>query len=84
MVDRLPNLSELSAGDKDALIVRLLTAVEDLQARVTSYGLHARRGKEAMDELGILSHYTGCAVHEKATSRFLVSMRCATHIICVS
>lgn len=35
MFVRLPNLSELSAGDKDALIVRLFAAVEDLQARVT-------------------------------------------------
>ena len=42
MVERLPNLSELSASDKDDLIVRLfadLTAlqavVEDSQARMT-------------------------------------------------
>jgi len=35
MVDRLPNLSELSVQDKDSLIVRLFAAVEDLQARVT-------------------------------------------------
>ena len=35
MADHLPNLSKLSAGDKDALIVRLFGAVEDLQARVT-------------------------------------------------
>ncbi len=35
MVDHLPNLSKLSAGDKDALIVRLFAAVENLQARVT-------------------------------------------------
>jgi len=35
MLEGPPNLSELSAGDKNALIVRLFAAVEDLQARVT-------------------------------------------------
>jgi len=35
MVDHLPNLSGLSAEDKDALIIRLFAALEDLQARVT-------------------------------------------------
>ncbi len=32
--------------------------------QLTFYGLHARRGKEAMDDLGILGHYTGYAVHD--------------------
>ncbi len=35
MLEVPPNLSELSAQDKDALIVRLFAAVEDLQVRVT-------------------------------------------------
>ncbi len=35
MVDRLPNLSDLSVQDKDSLIVRLFAVVGDLQARVT-------------------------------------------------
>jgi len=30
--------------------------------RLTFYGLHARRGKEAMDELDLLGNFTGCAV----------------------
>jgi transposase len=32
--------------------------------RLTFYGLHAKRGKEAMDELGLLENFTGCAVYD--------------------
>ncbi len=35
MLESVPNFSELSVRDKDALIVRLLAVVEDLQARLT-------------------------------------------------
>ena len=35
MLETLPNLSELSVRDKDALIVRLFAVVEDLQTRLT-------------------------------------------------
>jgi len=38
--------------------------------QLTFYGLHARRGKEAMFDLGILEHYTGCAVHDHWKSYF--------------
>jgi len=34
MFETLPNLSELSVRDKDALIVRLFAVIEDLQARL--------------------------------------------------
>ncbi len=47
--------------------------------QLTSYGLHARRGKEAMDELGILEHYTGYAVHDHWKSYFLFSCE---HALC--
>lgn len=47
--------------------------------QLTFYGLHARRGKEAMDELGILPHYTGRAVHDHWKSYFTFSCE---HSLC--
>ena len=48
-------------------------------AKLTFYGLQARRGKEAMDEPGILPHYTGCAVHDHWKSYFMFSCE---HSLC--
>jgi len=47
--------------------------------QLTFYGLHARRGKEAMLDLGILEHYTGCAVHDHWKSYFAFSCE---HALC--
>ncbi|MCP4942992.1 MAG: IS66 family transposase [Planctomycetaceae bacterium] len=47
--------------------------------RLTYYGLHARRGTEAMNELGILPHYQGRAVHDHWKSYFTFS---CDHSLC--
>jgi len=47
--------------------------------QLTFYGLHARRGKEAMLELGILPTYTGYAVHDHWKSYFTFSCE---HSLC--
>jgi len=47
--------------------------------RFTDYGLHARRGTEAMIALGILENYTGCAVHDHWKSYFTFS---CDHSLC--
>jgi transposase len=47
--------------------------------RLTYYGLHARRGKEAMNDLGILPHYQGRAVHDHWKSYFTFS---CDHSLC--
>jgi transposase len=47
--------------------------------QLTFFGLHARRGKEAMLDLGLLEHYTGCAVHDHWKSYFAFSCE---HSLC--
>jgi transposase len=47
--------------------------------QLTFYGLHARRGQEAMLDLGLLEHYTGCAVHDHWKSYFTFS---CDHSLC--
>lgn len=47
--------------------------------RFTYYGLHARRGTEAMIALGILESYTGWAVHDHWKSYFTFS---CDHSLC--
>jgi transposase len=48
--------------------------------RLTYYQVHAKRGREAIDEIGILPSYTGVAVHDALSSYFGYD-RC-THALC--
>ena len=47
--------------------------------RLTFYELHARRGKEAMLDMGILEHFTGWAVHDHWKSYFALG---CPHALC--
>lgn len=47
---------------------------------LTYYQIHAKRGAEAMDELGILPRYTGVAVHDGLSSYF--GYQDCTHALC--
>jgi transposase len=47
---------------------------------LTYYQIHAKRGAEAMDELGILPSYTGVAVHDGLSSYF--GYQECTHALC--
>jgi transposase len=47
---------------------------------LTSYGLHSKRGQQAMRELDILPHLSGCAVHDSYSSYFQFEE--LTHALC--
>jgi transposase len=46
----------------------------------TFYGMHAKRGQEAMDEMGILPHFNGVAIHDHWHPYFAYEK--ATHSLC--
>jgi transposase len=49
-------------------------------SRLTHYAIHARRGREATDAIGILPHFTGVSVHDGWGS-YSVYTRCR-HALC--
>lgn len=53
----------------------------------TYYFPHKRRGKTAMDQMGILPLFTGTAIHDSYSSYFdytCLHMDCVMHIICAN
>jgi transposase len=52
--------------------------------QVTHYQIHASRGKEALDEIGILAEFLGTSVHDGGASYFLFHCHhalCLVHIL---
>ena len=48
--------------------------------QLTEYWVHAKRGREAMEEIGLLPNYPGVAVHDSLSSYF--GYRKCTHALC--
>jgi transposase/uncharacterized coiled-coil protein SlyX len=48
--------------------------------QLTEYRVHAKRGREAMEEIGLLPAYSGVAVHDSLSSYF--GYRKCTHALC--
>ena len=47
--------------------------------RLTCYAIHAKRGSMAMNEIGILPRFKGCAVHDDLAAYFLYELK---HAVC--